>query len=236
MGRQSKTFNRNINWLPWLFKRLRGVSKNAGGQRELSSGFLSDAAREKIIAEATLYKGNLLEIGCGEGLFLKEIIDRKSSKGENELFGMDVKCEMIERAKSIIGADSKYVSFIQGNGEALPFEDASFDRVVCVNIFHNIPSMSLIESIIKETGRILKKNGVFIFEIRNKYNPFMYLLYRWAYIYDTSIGDLPLNTYFYHEIKNILKKHDLKVIRKKGVLIPIWFLAPVFTIVARKVN
>ena len=59
---------------------------------------------------------------------------------------------------------------------------------------------------------------MFIFEIRNKYNPFMYLLYRWVDFYDTSIGDLPLNTYFYHEINRFLKRHGLAVIRKKGYL------------------
>jgi hypothetical protein len=92
----------------------------------------------------------------------------------------------------------------------------------------------LLSAIIGEAGRVLEQNGVFIFEIRNRYNPFMYLLYRWVDAYDTSIGDLPLNTYFYHEINRMLKKHGMTVIAKKGIYLPLWFLAPVFIVVARK--
>lgn len=219
-----------LNVLSWLFKRYRVVSRDAGGTRDLSYGVLSDRVREEIIREAKRYRGNLLEIGCGKGLFLKEMI----SGSKNKLVGLELLFKMLERTESVLGDERKFIDFVQAGGEKMPFKDGSFDRVVCVNIFYNIPTMSLIEAIIKEAGRVLHKDGVFIFEIRNKYNPFIYLLYRWVDTYDTSIGSLPLNTYFYHEINRFLNRHGLKVIRKKGVFIPLWFLSPVFIIVAKK--
>ncbi|MCR4322333.1 MAG: class I SAM-dependent methyltransferase [Candidatus Brocadiaceae bacterium] len=227
----------NRNWLlkilSWAFKRFRGVSKDGGGTRELSSGFLSDRVRDELIAETGRHGGDLLEIGCGEGMFLKKMVSGDKNK-KNKLVGLELFFKMLERTKYVIGNDREHIDFVHAGGENMPFKEASFDRAVCVNIFYNIPTMGLIEAIIKEAGRVLRKNGVFIFEIRNKYNPFMYLLYRWVYTYDTSIGDLPLNTYFYHEINRFLKRHGLEVIRKKGVFIPLWFLSPVFIIVARK--
>lgn len=232
MKKMVKKEERNwfFNVLSRTFKRFRGVSKDGGGTRELSSGYLSDKVRDGLIAETRRHGGDLLEIGCGEGMFLKEMV----SNGKNKLVGLELFFKMLERTKYVLGDNRKSVDFVQAGGENMPFKEASFDRAVCVNIFYNIPTMVLIEAIIKEAGRVLRKDGVFIFEIRNKYNPFMYLLYRWVDFYDTSIGDLPLNTYFYHEINRFLKRHGLAVIRKKGVFIPLWFLSPVFIIVARK--
>ncbi|MBI5326770.1 MAG: class I SAM-dependent methyltransferase [Deltaproteobacteria bacterium] len=228
------TSKNNRNWflkiLSWAFKRFRGVSKDGGGTRELSSGFLSDRVRDELIAETKRYGGDLLEIGCGEGMFLKEML----SNNKNRLVGLELFFRMLEKTKHVLGDDRKFIDFVQAGGERMPFKDASFERAVCVNIFYNIPTMSLIEAIIKETSRVLRKDGVFIFEIRNKYNPFMYLLYRWVDTYDTSIGELPLNTYFYHSINGFLRRHGMRVIRKKGIFIPLWFLSPVFIIVARK--
>jgi ubiquinone/menaquinone biosynthesis C-methylase UbiE len=230
---KTKSKNRRnwlLNFLSWAFKRYRGASKDGGGTRELSSGFLSDRVRDELIAETRRHTGDLLEIGCGEGLFLKEMV----SDDANKLVGLDLFFKMLARTDSVLGAERARIQFVQAGGEAMPFRDGSFGRVVCVNIFYNIPTMELLEGIIAEAGRVLAQNGVFVFEIRNRYNPFMYLLYRWVDAYDTSIGDLPLNTYFYHDINRMLKKHHLSVIAKKGIYIPLWLLAPVYVIVARK--
>lgn len=222
-----------LRLLSWAFKKFRGMSKDGGGTRELSSGFLSDRVRDELIAETNSYGGDLLEIGCGEGMFLKEMVSGGKNK-KNKLVGLELFFKMLERTKYVLGNDREHIDFVQAGGENMPFKDGSFDRAVCVNIFYNIPTMGLIEAIIKEAGRVLRDRGVFIFEIRNKYNPFMFLLYRWVGTYDTSIGDLPLNTYFYHKIRGLLRKHNLKVVSKKGIFIPFWFLSPVFIIVARK--
>ena len=218
----------------WLFRKFRGQARDDGaGKRELSSGILSDRVRDGIIAKARSYPGDLLEIGCGEGIFLKEMMASEGDAG-HRLVGLELFFRMLAKTQRVIGDDRKRLDFVQASGEQMPFRDGSFARVVCVNIFYNIPSMALLEKIIAEAGRVLRKDGVFIFEIRNKYNPLMYLLYHWVGSYDTSIGDLPLNTYFYHEISRILRRHRLQVIDKKGVFIPLWFLSPVFIITARK--
>jgi len=164
-------------------------------------------------------------------MFLRELA---SANGESRLVGLELFFRMLARTQGVIGDDRKLIDFVQGSGEYIPFRNASFDRAVCVNIFYNIPAMELIEAIIAEVGRVLREGGVFVFEIRNKYNPFMYLLYRWVDAYDTSIGDLPLNTYFYHDINRMLKRHNLRVVAKRGVYLPLWFLAPAFVIVAKK--
>lgn len=218
----------------WLFRKFRGQSQDdGGGKRELSSGILSDRVRDGIVAKVRCYQGDLLEIGCGEGIFLKEIMAGEVDSG-HRLFGLELFFRMLAKTQRIIGDDRRRLNFVQAGGEQIPFRDGSFARVVCVNIFYNIPTMALLETIIAEAARVLRKDGVFIFEIRNKYNPLMYFLYHWVGSYDTSIGDLPLNTYFYHEINRILRRHRLQVIDKKGIFIPLWFLSPVFIITAKK--
>lgn len=217
----------------WLFRKFRGQGRDVGGNRELSSGILSDRVRDGIVAEALTHSGDLLEIGCGEGIFLREMIEGGAGSA-HRLVGLELSFRMLAKTQRVIGEGRRLLDFVQASGEKMPFQEGSFARVVCVNIFYNIPTMALLEAIIAEAGRVLRKDGVFIFEIRNKYNPLMYLLYHWAGSYDTSIGDLPLNTYFYHEINMILQRHRLRVIDKRGVFLPMWFLSPVFIITARK--
>ena len=46
-----------------------------------------------------------------------------------------------------------------GDSERLPFEDSSFDAIVCNDSFHHYPQPDIVE---KEVSRCLKQNGVFI--------------------------------------------------------------------------
>lgn len=223
------------NWLrkilSWAFKRFRGASKDGGGTRETSSGFLSDAVRNSVLVESRLHRGDILEIGCGEGIFLNGVINKSE---RNKIVGLDIRTKMISRIKNIIGEDFNLVNLVLGSGEKSPFKDMSFDRAVCVNIFYNLHGIGIIENIIKEVSRVLRKDGVFIFEFRNKYNPLMHMLYKKVNAYDPSLGELPLNTYYLHEIKKVLKRNNLKIIKKKGIILPLWYLSPIFIIVAKK--
>ena len=63
---------------------------------------------------------------------------------------------MLEIAKNKLGNDA---TLILGDSERLPFEDSSFDAIVCNDSFHHYPQPDIVE---KEVSRCLKQNGVFI--------------------------------------------------------------------------
>ncbi len=74
---------------------------------------------------------DLLDVGCGTGpmveLLASELPGRRYT-------GLDLTPKMIEvaSAKGVEGA-----RFVVGDAEDLPFDDASFDAVICANSFHH---------------------------------------------------------------------------------------------------
>jgi ubiquinone/menaquinone biosynthesis C-methylase UbiE len=50
---------------------------------------------------------------------------------------------------------------VEGQAEALPFADASFDAVVCFTMLHHVPSARLQDRLFAEACRVLRPGGVF---------------------------------------------------------------------------
>ena len=91
----------------------------------------------------------------------KPIIENLKNKNihsilAEQLFGIDISPNMLEIAKNKLGNDA---TLILGDSERLPFEDSSFDAIVCNDSFHHYPQPDIVE---KEVSRCLKQNGVFI--------------------------------------------------------------------------
>ena len=85
--------------------------------------------------------GNLIDVGCGKGYVLKQI---RALRPELELFGCDIKEK----------DDSAQYKFISGSIEQLPFEDRSFDVVICAHTLEHILNF---EKAIAELKRITRK-------------------------------------------------------------------------------
>ncbi len=96
--------------------------------------------------------GRLLDIGCGEGDLLKLLQD--STEQRFELNGIDISENALEKAKRRLKDD---VVFLQGDSEHLPFDDSSFDVIVCTHSFHHYPNP---DSAIGEMFRCLKSGGI----------------------------------------------------------------------------
>lgn len=54
-----------------------------------------------------------------------------------------------------------------GSAEALPYDDKSFDVVICNNVLEHLPNPAVV---FNEVGRILKKGGFFIVKTPNKFH------------------------------------------------------------------
>lgn len=96
------------------------------------------------------YSGRVLDIGCGEGRFVRML------KGEGfTAAGVDPTTQLIEaaRAKDL---DSDYRTC---GGEDLPFADASFD--LCVSYLSLIDIEGL-DQAIGEAARVIKPGGAFL--------------------------------------------------------------------------
>ena len=92
----------------------------------------------------------LLDVGCGTGPMI-ELLSRKYP--DKHYTGLDLTPKMIEVANAKKLPNTK---FIVGDSENLPFEDESFDAVICANSFHHYPHPQKFFDGVK---RVLKPNG-----------------------------------------------------------------------------
>lgn len=106
-------------------------------------------------------KSIVLDAGCGTGRFARDA----ANNGLN-VVGLDYSHGMLQRAKGLgNGADAPIITFLQGNIEALPLKNSSFDQVVCLGVVAYLPSE---EKSLDEMARVLKPDGVLAISIVNK--------------------------------------------------------------------
>jgi ubiquinone/menaquinone biosynthesis C-methylase UbiE len=91
--------------------------------------------------------GNLLDIGCGTGLFVEKYIQH-GGRGT----GVDISEKMVEKARR----RCPDCEFIVGTGENLPFGDSTFNAVSSVLVFSYVKDPV---AMLSEVNRILEPGG-----------------------------------------------------------------------------
>ena len=109
--------------------------------------------REKIVPKA---EGRVLELGIGMGLNLALYDAAKVS----EVIGVEPAAELRAAAEGAPRDPRLSVRVENGTAEALPFEDRSFDTVVCT---FTLCSVCTPTAALSEARRVLKPGGRFLF-------------------------------------------------------------------------
>lgn len=104
----------------------------------------------------------ILEIGMGNGLFVKNILGVDDSIVYR---GLDFSSLMVDEAEKI---NEKFITqkraqFICGNVAEIPFNDFSFNKIVTVNTLYFWDDYP---SVFKELSRVLQQDGQLIIAIR----------------------------------------------------------------------
>ena len=103
------------------------------------------------------FSGKLLDVPVGTAVFTH---NKYAELKNAEITCLDYSADMLEQAKKRFENDGiTNISAIEGSVEALPFEDNTFDIVLCMNGFHVFPNKN---RAILETLRVLKKGGKLI--------------------------------------------------------------------------
>ena len=92
----------------------------------------------------------VLDCGCGTGPMIELLHEKYPDK---HYMGLDLTPEMIHVAQE------KHLSnteFLVGDSENLPFDEGSFDAVICSNSFHHYPNP---QDFFNSAYRVLKKGG-----------------------------------------------------------------------------
>ena len=224
-----------IKKLYYLFHKLTAHPEERGAY---SSGHWQELIRDAAFDICKNLKGKLLDVGCGEGLFLIPLASRNF---EVKAWGVDNNSNRLKDARDKAKERSlENVELKFGDAAQLPFGDGYFDVVTCVNTFFNMPSIDAVRKALAEMKRVCKSGGRIIFDFRNSANKLVVLKYKFAGYYDDTVRNLPLNTFNQKEIIKMLEEMDLKVIEKRFVPAsfagPEWIrrMAPIIIIVAQK--
>lgn len=106
---------------------------------------------EKLINHYKLKDGSrVLDIGCGKGFLLYEIL---KINPKIQVTGIDISSYAIKNCKEEIKT-----SLEVGNASNLPYQDNSFDLVFSLNTFHNLHTYDL-QKAFNEISRVSKGNS-----------------------------------------------------------------------------
>lgn len=97
----------------------------------------------------------VLDLGCGAGT--DALVAAQMVGPEGEVIGLDMTPEMLRkagRAAEEMGAAN--VTFVEGEAEALPFADGSFDVVISNGVIDLIPDK---DAVLAEMFRVLRPGG-----------------------------------------------------------------------------
>ncbi len=97
----------------------------------------------------------LLEDGCGEGYFLRQLVDLEATPR---------RCVGVDRGLADLHAarERTPASFVAADAAALPFKGATFDVVAQAVLFSSLAAGATRERAAAEIGRVLKPGGVLI--------------------------------------------------------------------------
>jgi ubiquinone/menaquinone biosynthesis C-methylase UbiE len=111
------------------------------------------AAVVKALAPELARSRDTLDLGCGNGAYLKNFRDARKSM---RLVGADLSFEMLAEARRRVG---KSVRFVRADASTPPFRDESFDFIFCS---HVLPFVEDLDRSVRDIARCLRTSGVLV--------------------------------------------------------------------------
>ena len=182
-------------------KTKQHFNQTASDYNNSSDGKFVEPMYDVIVKEIQkLDSGKILDVGCGNANLFGLLED-----GKYELYGVDFSQNMIEEAERKCGNKA---TFRVADAENLPFDENSFDIIVCNASFHHYIHP---QTVLKEMHRVLKKGGRLL--IGDPYvptivRPVMNVLTRFS-----DSGDY--HFYGLDEMKKLFVKNGFKLVFSK---------------------
>jgi ubiquinone/menaquinone biosynthesis C-methylase UbiE len=149
--------------------------------------FGADRARRKLFDQASVQPGHrVLDIGCGTGTFAVAL---KGWVPRVEVIGLDPDPKALARSRRKAERAGVSIRFDQGFADALPYPDASFDRVFSSLMFHHVPPDAKLTTL-REVRRVLKPGGSFhLLDFEPEGSPSHNPLARWLHASERMQGN-----------------------------------------------
>lgn len=138
-----------------------------------------DKARRTLLDQAAIQPHHrVLDIGCGTGTMVLLI---KRLQPQAQVIGLDPDPKALARANRKVQRARVPAQLDHGYADALPYPNATFDRVLSSFMFHHLPADQKVRAL-REAGRVLKPGGSFhMLDFRNPESHGHGLLARWLH-------------------------------------------------------
>ena len=114
------------------------------------------AFKMALMVQAGIQPGfKVLDFGCGTGTLTKLTAEAHQ---EASIIGVDVDANILGIAKNKVGKTASNVQLELYDGNKLPYDDASFDRVISSLVFHHL-SKDQKQNAFSEIYRVLRPQG-----------------------------------------------------------------------------
>ncbi|MEM8537043.1 MAG: bifunctional 2-polyprenyl-6-hydroxyphenol methylase/3-demethylubiquinol 3-O-methyltransferase UbiG [Pseudomonadota bacterium] len=149
---------------------------------------------------------DVLDLGCAGGFMAEALDDRGAT-----VTGIDPAAEAIAAAKSHAAQENRNIRYDVCVGEALPYDDQSFDAVVCVDVLEHVQDLN---KVIKEIARVLRPGGILFYDTINR-NPLARIVT--VTVAEDILRILPKGT---HDPKMFIKPAELMAVFQHAGLVP----------------
>lgn len=149
---------------------------------------------------------DVLDLGCAGG-FMAEALAQRGAR----VTGIDRAAEAIDAARAHARKAGLRIGYDVGVGEALPYDSAAFDAVVCVDVLEHVTDLN---KVMAEVARTLRPGGLFLFDTINR-NPLARLAT--ITIAEDLLRLLPRGT---HDPAMFIKPRELRAAMEGAGLVP----------------
>ncbi|MHB9154209.1 MAG: class I SAM-dependent methyltransferase [Endomicrobiales bacterium] len=210
------------------YRFVRKLITKKEEQDQYSGGLWPRLVRESSAAVLKDVTGTVMELGCGEGLFLEKLA---AANPRASVVGVDARETILDAARRRL-ARFPNITLVNADALSSDLESGSVDRLFCLNTVQNLKTAGDVKKLFSEAQRLLRPTGSFIFDIRNALCPVIALQYRLVRYYDPGIT-VPLKAYRTGVIEKAVSESGLRVTGKKPLGFPLRAVAPavLFTVI-----
>lgn len=131
----------------------QGWNRNATRYDEIDLPATAQAFRPLLDSLGDVNGADILEIASGTGQLARQALERGA-----RVTGVDVAANMVTVARE----NCPNAIFLEGDAESLPFEDTTFDAVLCsFGMLH----MERPEKVVQDVARVLRPKGRFSYSV-----------------------------------------------------------------------
>lgn len=135
---------------------------------QTTNRLIAATERELLAGFRLPVDGNFLEVGCGEGGNLANLLSGVDARST-----VTVGLDLFERKVNFGSRQVTAARFVCGDALSLPFRDGTFDAVLCRDLLHHITDRDLV---LTEVRRVCRPGGIVWIVEPNGRNVLMMLL------------------------------------------------------------